>query len=145
MAATKFSRSESEDEPLIIDSERAWNLSAMDMPYATERDLRIAIQGHILRCGWAIQRLMNGEPGDFGSIQQFRFSEREDYAAGSSALVPRLIAELLALARDGQMEKNRSPQAAAFAAACAKHDPAVQGVISKAIKAAGRKRGKGAV
>lgn len=144
MAGMKFSGYESEDEPLIIDSKRAWDLSAIDRPYNSPRDLRIAMQGHILRCGWALHRLTRGEPGDFGTIQRFRFSAREGSCSGTPEHLAHLFAQLLSFARDVEVMENDSPQANAFAAARARQDPAVQGVISKAIKAARRGRGKGA-
>lgn len=108
-------------ERLIIDSHASWSFDAITGPYRTARELRVALQGLVLRCGWALDQMAQGGYED-GEIQPLRV------APASVERIRKTIAALLFEIREAEVIRNPAFDAHA--------DPAVQQLIAQAMNPA---------
>jgi hypothetical protein len=107
------------DDRLIIDSEASWRVQTLVGPWRSERELRIAMQGMVLRCAWVLDQMARGGLED-GEIQPMRMS------AASTEAIRKTIAPVLFAIREGKVIRNPAFEAHT--------DPAVQRLIAQAMK-----------
>jgi hypothetical protein len=105
-------------DKLIIDSHASWSFDAITGPYRTERELRVALQGLVLRCSWSLAQVAQGGYED-GEIQSLRVTP------ASWELIRKAMVPLLLATRDAEVIRNPAFDA--------RTDPAVQRVIAQAM------------
>jgi hypothetical protein len=118
------------DDRLIIDSEASWRVQTLVGPWRTERELKIAMQGMVLRAAWGLDGMARGGGGlEDGAIQPLRMT------AASTEAIRKTISPLLFAIREAQVVRNPAFDAHT--------DPAVQKLIADAMNPAPKaKKGK---